>query len=127
MNRLYFSFPVRTLISIFPDESVKDETLKLLSNKFPLHFSIVKIRARSCLEGDRRRSGGAGGGKEVAHTQISLAIVTMFILCHSVRWVPNTWELAHLGSTYRPPTPPWIQYTNAVSHLLITLSCSINW
>ena len=51
-------------------------------------------------------------GREVAHSQISLAIVTLFITCHAVRWpqslpslyplmlpchrwVPTTWELLH--------------------------------
>ena len=29
--------------------------------------------------------------------QVSLLIVGIFILCHSLRWIPNIWELKHSG------------------------------
>jgi hypothetical protein len=28
---------------------------------------------------------------------VSLVIVVIFILCHSLRWIPNIWELKHSG------------------------------
>ena len=31
--------------------------------------------------------------KDVRNTQISLAIAGVFLVCHSVRWIPNIWEL----------------------------------
>ena len=30
--------------------------------------------------------------------QVSLAIVVIFILCHSLRWIPNIWELKQAGA-----------------------------
>jgi hypothetical protein len=29
---------------------------------------------------------------------VSLAIVVIFILCHSLRWIPNIWELKQAGA-----------------------------
>jgi hypothetical protein len=29
--------------------------------------------------------------------QVSLVIVIVFILCHSIRWIPNIWELKQAG------------------------------
>ena len=31
--------------------------------------------------------------RDVRNTQISLAIAGVFLVCHSVRWIPNIWEL----------------------------------
>ena len=50
-------------------------------------------------------------------------IINMAQLC--VRWIPTSWELYHLDQETQPPT--WIDHTSAVSHLLITVSCSLNW
>ena len=64
---------------------------------------------------------------QVSQTQISLAIVSLFIVCHGVRWVPNTWELSQLDTTEHTEPPEWLEEISALSHLLITLSCSVNW
>ena len=63
----------------------------------------------------------------MSQTQISLAIVSLFIACHGVRWVPNTWELSQLDTTDTKEPPEWLEEISALSHLLITLSCSVNW
>ena len=63
----------------------------------------------------------------MSQTQISLAIVSLFIVCHGVRWVPNTWELSQLDTKDQDPVPEWIEEISALSHLLITLSSSVNW
>ena len=34
-----------------------------------------------------------GKVRDVRNTQISLAIAGVFLVCHSVRWIPNIWEL----------------------------------
>ena len=31
--------------------------------------------------------------------QVSLMIVGVFIFCHSIRWIPNVWELFHSSSS----------------------------
>ena len=36
--------------------------------------------------------------REVRHTQVSLVIVAVFIMCHSVRWIPNVWEMKQAGT-----------------------------
>jgi hypothetical protein len=33
----------------------------------------------------------------IAPVQVSLVIVIVFILCHSIRWIPNIWELKQAG------------------------------
>ena len=63
----------------------------------------------------------------MSQTQISLAIVSLFIVCHGVRWVPNTWELSQLDKSDHKEPPEWLEEISALSHLLITLSCSVNW
>ena len=36
---------------------------------------------------------------QVRNTQISLAIAGVFLVCHSVRWIPNIWELQQTGTS----------------------------
>ena len=79
-------------------------------------FSILK----------NSRDQRAASSRDVINTQISLAIVSLFILCHAVRWIPNMWELYHLDQG-QTATPSWILQTSAISHLLTTLSSSVNW
>ena len=46
------------------------------------------------------RSSGTSRGqrKEVVLAKISLAIVLVFIVCHSIKWIPNIYELLHVSS-----------------------------
>ena len=36
--------------------------------------------------------------REVRNTQVSLVIAAVFLVSHSVRWLPNIWELRQAGS-----------------------------
>ena len=40
---------------------------------------------------------------QVRNTQISLAIAGVFLVCHSVRWIPNIWELQQTGTSAVSP------------------------
>ena len=46
------------------------------------------------------RSSETEGGtvREVRNTQVSLVIAAVFLVSHSVRWVPNIWELRQAGN-----------------------------
>ena len=41
--------------------------------------------------------------RQVRNTQISLAIAGVFLVCHSVRWIPNIWELQQTGTSAVSP------------------------
>lgn len=59
--------------------------------------------------------------------QVSLVITVIFVLCHSVKWVPNVWELRQVGSEASRQGgewPEWLQVTTHFSHLLTTLNGS---
>lgn len=65
--------------------------------------------------------------KEIKLSQIGLIIVAVFISCHSVKWVPNIYELHQSGTEEAQFIwPVWIQCTSNVSSLLTTLNGSIN-
>ena len=36
--------------------------------------------------------------RDVHLTQVTLVIVAVFIVCHSVRWIPNMWEMKQAGT-----------------------------
>ena len=49
------------------------------------------------------------------------------MVCHSVKWVPNVWELRQVGgeaSLQGGEWPEWLQVTTHFSHLLTTLNGS---
>ena len=35
--------------------------------------------------------------KDVGMAKVSLAIVFIFIICHSIKWIPNIYELSHVS------------------------------
>ena len=58
---------------------------------------------------------------EIALAKVSLAIVFVCILCHSVKWVPNVYELWRATKAKRD-WPPWIESMTYISHFCITLN-----
>jgi len=66
--------------------------------------------------------------REVMLAKVSLLIVLVFISCHSVRWIPNLYELQQKEvGTEDMSWPPWIQYTTHLSHLLTVVSTSTSF
>ena len=37
-------------------------------------------------------------GRELGLPQVGLIIVAVFIVCHSLRWIPSMWELKQTGT-----------------------------
>ncbi|XP_040579725.1 FMRFamide receptor [Lepeophtheirus salmonis] len=64
--------------------------------------------------------------KEIILAKVSLAIVFVFFICHSVKWIPNIYELIQVG-TGRLVWPHWIETITNVSHLLTTFNSSVNF
>ncbi len=64
---------------------------------------------------------------EIALAKVSLAIVFVFILCHSVKWIPNLYELARLAREDKRAWPPWVESVTHVSHFLMTVNSSVNF
>ena len=64
---------------------------------------------------------------EIALAKVSLAIVFVFILCHSVKWIPNLYELARLAREDKRAWPPWVESTTHISHFLMTVNSSVNF
>lgn len=66
--------------------------------------------------------------QEIRFSQISIAIATVFILCHTVKWISNFFE-HYMNQKYGKVTnwPNWVSYSIHLSHLLITFNCSVNF
>ena len=59
--------------------------------------------------------------------QVSLTIVFIFILCHSVKWIPNLYELARLAREDKREWPPWVESVTHISHFLMVVNSSVNF
>ena len=76
---------------------------------------------------ERRNSLSASKKNEIALAKVSLAIVLIFILCHSVRWIPNVYELVRIVRGKKEDWPIWIESLTHISHFLTTLNSSVNF
>ena len=82
-------------------------------------------------------------GDSVIQTQSKLDHL-VFILCHTVKWISNVWEyymvlmygkvgnlstleLISISVFQVTAWPNWVSYSISLSHLLITLNCSVNF
>ena len=61
--------------------------------------------------------------KEVKLAKVGLYIVLIFVMCHSVKWVPNFYELVHQGTE----EPKWVDVFMHISHFVIVFNCSLNF
>lgn len=64
---------------------------------------------------------------EIALAKVSLTIVFIFIICHSVKWIPNIYELARIQGADKRKWPSFIESTTHVAHFLMTLNSSVNF
>ena len=65
--------------------------------------------------------------REIRLAKVSLYIVLIFILCHSVKWIPNMYELIHfetLWSNFKFPL--WLEWVKSCNNLVTTLNASVN-
>ena len=63
--------------------------------------------------------------REMSLVKISIVIIIIFIVCHSIRWIPNTYELIQHVKNGDFQWPNWIKSFTHVSHLLTTFNSSI--
>ena len=61
--------------------------------------------------------------KEIKLAKVGLYIVLIFVLCHSVRWVPNFYELTHPGAD----EPYWVTIFMHLSHFVLVFNSSVNF
>ena len=63
--------------------------------------------------------------------KVSIGIAVVFIICHSVKWVPNIYELhQRLRQDTEDegiPWPMWAEYTTEICHFLTVLNSSVNF
>ena len=63
--------------------------------------------------------------REIVLAKVSLAIVFVFILCHSLKWIPNVYELIY------PPNMNewgnWVKIITHFSHLALVFNSSVNF
>ena len=83
--------------------------------------------ATSISINERHSSLSSSKKNEIALAKVSLALVLIFILCHSVRWIPNVYELVRIVRGQREDWPSWIESLTHISHFLTTLNSSVNF
>ena len=64
---------------------------------------------------------------EVALAKVSLTIVLIFILCHSIKWIPNIYEVVRLSFNDKRKWPTWIESITHVAHFALGLNSSVNF
>ena len=80
----------------------------LSTDRFVLHFIFSRtseyLPQLSSLHSSQDTPGAIIHQKDVRLAYVSLVIVAVFISCHSVKWVPNMWELrqAEMDKVHSP-------------------------
>ena len=65
---------------------------------------------------------------EIVLSKVSLIISLVFIICHSIRFVPNIYELiARIHDNQYDLWPDWIECFTYLSHLLTVFNASVNF
>jgi len=65
---------------------------------------------------------------EMLLAKVSLTIVFIFILCHSVKWIPNIFELLRVTFMEdKRAWPTWVEAVTHISHFLTTFNSSVNF
>merc|ERR1712038_548589 len=70
--------------------------------------------------------------REVNISIINIYVAIMILLCHSIRVVPNVWEIVMAigedsDNFQEPDWPPWLDVLVEVSHLALTICSSLNF
>jgi len=64
---------------------------------------------------------------EITLAKISCLIVAVFVVCHSIRWIPNIYEIQQGAVGKSIHWPPWVYCTQYLSHLLTVINSSVNF
>ena len=65
--------------------------------------------------------------REMYLGKISVCIMVIFIICHSIRWIPNIYELFQHVISKTVYWPTWVESTTHLSHFMTTFDSSINF
>ena len=72
-----------------------------MNNDLAFHFNFQSEGSYPCPASPPGNIGGGGVGstrqKELTLAKISLAIAIVFIVSHSVKWIPNFYELVNVS------------------------------
>ena len=114
------------LFIISNNRNVQD-TIVPNENSYRLHTPRPSFDAISISVTERRSSLSSSKKNEIALAKVSMAIVLIFIICHSVRWIPNVYELVRIVRGQKEDWPVWIESLTNISHFLTTLNSSANF
>ena len=64
---------------------------------------------------------------EIMLSRVGLGITFVFIICHSIRWIPNIYELIERIKDKDIPWPSWVESFTYVSHFLTVLNSSVHF
>eukprot|EP00093_Oithona_nana_P015158 15158.XXX_1229320_1231616_1 [CDS] Oithona nana genome sequencing. len=64
--------------------------------------------------------------KDIVLAKVSMAIVFVFIVCHSIKWIPNIYELLQVDEEDKE-WPNWVELISNFSHLAIVFNSSVNF
>ena len=64
---------------------------------------------------------------EIMLARVSLLITFVFVICHSIRWVPNIYELIQRINNQDIEWPSWVESFTCVSHFLTVLNSSVHF
>lgn len=92
---------------------------------FQINLDFPPFQSEPSVPSDQQNS--ATKKNEIALAKVGLTIVLIFILCHSVKWIPNIYELVRLSSNDKRKWPSWIESTTHVAHFLMSLNSSVNF
>merc|ERR1712141_581565 len=97
--------------------------LLIVLNTLTLRELTIMAQARGqgpSVPDDRNRR------KDIVLAKVSLAIVFVFIVCHSIKWIPNIYELMQVdyGAV---EWPYWVEIFVCISHLMVVFNSSVNF
>ena len=122
-NQYYYQIYVMWLSLLLM--SIGPFVLLVVLNALIVQELIKLSRGNNILAGPGSPS---NRGKDIVLAKVSLAIVFVFILCHSVKWIPNVYELMYpLWVPDNHVWPNWIKIITHFSHLALVFNSSVNF
>lgn len=107
-------------------QALRDERNSSIGS-FSQQSSMI-VRSRATQSKKKQASLTTPRKREVLLSRISIYIVFMFVICHSVRLIPNTFEMIFTDHENQDlPWPTWVARVTNVSHVLLTLVTSFNF
>ena len=98
--------------------------------------SILNQKERHCLKDAGKHKKSENGLQtttptETQLTKISVTIILVFMVCHSIRWVPNIYELIQISHPNFDEAnfvwPQWVESFANISQFMIVLNSSVNF